>query len=323
MGAGRERQVAEVGQGEQHAGGGAGDPGEAFLGQGYQIGEGDDGGEDEGELQAVEDAQGCAVRRLVGGRVRLRGCGGRAAGARAEGGVGFGGGPGLGRGPGRCLRPGASRFRQQGEEHRGGERQYGHQQVLPVRVDPWREYADQDRRGHQGGPRAALHQGERPGQPGAVEGGGEVAVGRGEGAAEEALEHQREGEGGQRVGGPGQQEGDGEAELGAQQESLAAVPVGEPPPHRGAEGAEHGGHDVQHARPASLLVAESGQDRGQVGRQAEGGEGGDEVAGGDGVHLTSAESVRCGGVVFGRPGQRVDGHCAGPGWFAERCCGSR
>ncbi len=160
-----------------------------------------------------------------------------------------------------------------------------------MRVDPRRQRPHQDRCGDQRGPRAALHQRERPGQPWALQGGGEIAVGGREGTAEEALEHQRRGEGRQAVRRPGEQEGDAEPELGPQQQPLAAEPVGQATPERSAERAEDRRQDVEQPGPVAVPVAEAGQDRGEVRREAEGGERGDEVAGRDRAYLPAVESL--------------------------------
>lgn len=254
----REQQVAQVRQGEEAPGDGAGDPGDALLHQFDEVRIGDHGREDERELQGVEGQQlrpryrRSVVHGVVPGRRPL------------------------------CLG-------QQREQPGGGERQHGEQRVLAVWREPRRERADDDGRGDQRRPCAALHEGERPGQALAGEGRSQIPVGRGEGTAEQPLEHERRGEGGEAVRGAGEQEGEGQPELGAQQEPFAAEPVGEASPQRRAEGGEDRGDDIEQPGPVCVRVAELGQDHREIGRQAEGREGRDEVARGHDMHLTAAE----------------------------------
>lgn len=99
-------QVTEVRQGEEQTKEGGGGPGEAFLDEGDQVGEGDDRGEHEGELQRVEPAQ--------------RGLGGGGGGLR----------------PLLFRLSGLGRFGQGGEQQGGGEREQREEGVLAVRGHP-------------------------------------------------------------------------------------------------------------------------------------------------------------------------------------------
>ncbi len=207
------------------------------------------------------------------------------------------------RGGGLRVRAGTAGARERRQHRRGGQRQHGQQCVLAVRRQPRRQRADHDRRAHQRRAGTALHQGQRPGERMALQRRPQIAVRRGEGAAQHALDHQGGGEGADRVGPARQQERRGEPQLRAQQQPFAAEPVGEPPPQRRPDGAEDGGHDVEQTGPAGGAVAQLGQDLGEVRRQAQRGERRHEVAAGHGVHLAAADI---------RADLGLDGGCVDP-----------